>query len=651
MYVQFIRLLVVFCLTITGSCLAAEKDMVVEFSKAAAFSDVKISPDGKFLAVVINVEKKKALGIVNRAEFKIVNVIRFDDDYEVGQYLWVNDERLVIKMVKPDRWSKEPKYYGELFAVNWNGRKGDIIYGYSAAQRQTGSNIKAREATQGWAEIVDVLRDDKRKILISSTRWGSDGNIVPELLSLDVYSGKTRKVAHAPAPHSNFLTDANGDLVLASSTDSRNQKAVYRYNTKTKDWSEIPKEKFGNRFHPVAVNDTGDGVLVFDNYQQDKTGLFELKLADFSYRQVFTDSKVDISSVEVTKDGNEVFAFKLDDGRPGYALFSDQYAEAKLFKQLLQTFAGDALHITSKTADSAFWVVFSYSDINPGAYYLYDANKKAITRLFEQMPDLADVELASTQPVSFPSFDKKMIHGYFTPAKTPGSKKPLIVNVHGGPHGVRDIWGFDPEVQLLANAGYSVLQINYRGSGGYGEDFLQAGYLQWGDAIQRDIIAGTEWAISSGMADADNICIIGASFGGYSALQSATLAPDLFRCAVGVAGVYDLNIMKSEGDVPLKSFGIAYLDQVLGTDNAQLDLYSPVNQVGKLKAAVLIAHGKLDDRAPIEHALRLKKAMDEAGKPYQWLEFDDETHGFYSPQNRELYYRQLLAFLQQHLKK
>lgn len=651
MYAQFIRLLVVFCLTITGSCLAAEKDMVVEFSKAAAFSDVKISPDGKFLAVVINVEKKKALGIVDRAGHKMVNVIRFDDDYEVGQYLWVNNERLVIKMVKSNRWSKEPKYYGELFAVNWNGRKGDMIYGYSAAERQTGSNIKAREATQGWAEIVDVLRDDKRKILISSTRWGSDGNIVPELLSLDVYSGKTRKVAHAPAPHSNFLTDANGDLVLAFSVDNKSQRAVYRYNTKTKDWSEVPKEKFGNRFHPVAVNDTGDGVLVLDNYQQDKTGLFELKLADFSYRPVFTDSKVDISSVEVTKDGNEVFAFKLDDGRPGYALFSDQYAEAKLFKQLLQTFAGDALHITSKTADSAFWVVLSYSDINPGAYYLYDANKKAITRLFEQMPDLADVKLASTQPVSFLSFDKQMIHGYFTPAKTSGSKKPLVVNVHGGPHIIRDTWGFDPEVQLLANAGYSVLQINYRGSPGYGEVFLQAGYQQWGDAIQRDIIAGTKWAISSGMADADNICIIGTSFGGYSALQSATLAPDLFRCAVGVAGVYDLNIMKSEGDVPLKSFGIAFLDHVLGTDNAQLDLYSPVNRVGKLKAAVLIAHGKLDDRAPIEHALRLKKAMDEAGKPYQWLEFDDETHGFYSPQNRELYYRQLLAFLQQHLKK
>ena len=571
--------------------------MVVEFSKAAAFSEVKISPDGKFLAVVINVENKRALGIVDRAAFKMVNVVRFNDDYEVGKYHWVNDERLVIKMVKPDRWSKEPKYYGELFAVNWNGKKGEIIYGYSAAEWQTGSNIKARQATRGWAEIVDVLADDKRKILISSTGWGSDGNIVPELLSLDVYSGKTRKVAHAPAPHSNFLTNANGELVLAFNTDSNNNRAVYRFNANTNDWTQIPKEKFGNRFNPVAVNDAGDGVLVIDNYQQDKTGLFELKLEDFSYRSVFTDSNVDISSYEATKDGNEIFAFKLDDGRPGYALFSDKYTEAKLFKQLLQTFPGDALHITSKTADSAFWVVFSYSDVNPGGYYLYDAKKKAITRLFERMPDLAEVELAATQPVSFPSFDQRVIHGYFTPAKPAGSNKPLIVNVHGGPHGVRDTWGFDPEVQLLANAGYSVLQINYRGSGGYGEDFLQAGYLQWGDAIQRDIIAGTQWAIASGMADAGNVCIIGASFGGYSALQSATLAPDLFRCAVGVAGVYDLNIMKSEGDIPLKSFGIAYLDQVLGNNKAQLDQYSPVNHVAKLKAALLIAHGKTDKRA------------------------------------------------------
>jgi dipeptidyl aminopeptidase/acylaminoacyl peptidase len=379
-------------------------------------------------------------------------------------------------------------------------------------------------------------------------------------------------------------------------------------------------------------------------------GLFELKLADFAYQQVFTDAKVDITNYEATKDGNKVFAFKLDDGRPSYALFTEKYTEAKLFKELLTTFAGDALNITSKTKDSKLWVVYSYSDVNPGTYYLYDADKKTIGQLFTSRPYLADIELANTKPVTFTSFDGTAINGYFTAGKNQTENKPLIVNVHGGPHGVRDYWGYDGEVQMLANAGYSVLQVNFRGSGGYGNGLLEAGYLQWGDAIQRDIIAGTEWAIANGMAKAGNVCILGASFGGYSALQSATLAPDLFNCAVGVAGVYDLNIMKSEGDIPLRSFGISYLEQVLGSDQSQLNAYSPVKQVEKLKAAVLIAHGKRDKRAPLEHALRLKAAMDQAGKSYQWLEFNDETHGFYSPENREVYYRTLLQFLQKHLK-
>ena len=245
---------------------------------------------------------------------------------------------------------------------------------------------------------------------------------------------------------------------------------------------------------------------------------------------------------------------------------------------------------------------------------------------------------------------KCIIEGYFTAGKNQSDNKPLIVNVHGGPHGIRDYWGYDGEVQLLAHAGYSVLQVNFRGSGGYGNKLQEAGYMQWGDAIQRDIIAAVEWAVANGMAKAGNICITGGSFGGYSALQAATLAPDLFSCAVGVAGVYDLNIMKSEGDIPLRSFGISYLEQVLGSEQTQLDAYSPVNQVAKLKAKVLIAHGKRDKRAPLEHAIRLKSALDKAGKTYEWLEFNDETHGFYSPENRELYYRKLLQFLQSNLK-
>jgi len=650
MSIQLVKAFLCGFLLFSAVVSGTERDMVVEFSKDAQYSDVKLSPDGKFLAVVINVDGKRALGFVDRASYSFVNAVQFGGDYEVGDYYWVNDERVVIKMVVSQPWSKEPAYYGELYGVNWNGKQGSMIYGYTAGEQQTGKLIKQREGIQGWAEIVDLYAKDERKIVISSTPWGQDGSRVPELLLMDVYSGKTRKISHGPASYSQFLVNDDGEPVLAYAIDEHNERVVFRYNQKAKDWTEVPKQKFGNDFYPIALNENEDGVYVFDDFHQDKMGLFELKLADFAYQQVFTDAKVDITNYEATKDGNKVFAFKLDDGRPSYALFTEKYTEAKLFKELLTTFAGDALNITSKTKDSKLWVVYSYSDVNPGTYYLYDADKKTIGQLFTSRPYLADIELANTKPVTFTSFDGTAINGYFTAGKNQTENKPLIVNVHGGPHGVRDYWGYDGEVQMLANAGYSVLQVNFRGSGGYGNGLLEAGYLQWGDAIQRDIIAGTEWAIANGMAKAGNVCILGASFGGYSALQSATLAPDLFNCAVGVAGVYDLNIMKSEGDIPLRSFGISYLEQVLGSDQSQLNAYSPVKQVEKLKAAVLIAHGKRDKRAPLEHALRLKAAMDQAGKSYQWLEFNDETHGFYSPENREVYYRTLLQFLQKHLK-
>jgi dipeptidyl aminopeptidase/acylaminoacyl peptidase len=248
------------------------------------------------------------------------------------------------------------------------------------------------------------------------------------------------------------------------------------------------------------------------------------------------------------------------------------------------------------------------------------------------------------EPVSFKSFDGREINGYLTKSNQASANKPMVVLVHGGPHGVRDYWGYDPEVQMLAAAGYNVLQVNYRGSKGYGSEFERAGYLQWGDGIQRDIIAGTEWAIKEGHAKSNNVCIMGASFGGYSALMAPMVSPDTYKCAIGVAGVYDLTIMKDIGDVTEKTFGDAYLDKVLGRDQAQLKAYSPVYQASKLKANVLLMHGSLDERAPIEHAEKLKAALNAANKPFEWVKIDDEA-------NRELYFNRVLAFLGQNLQR
>ncbi|MBU2205293.1 MAG: prolyl oligopeptidase family serine peptidase [Gammaproteobacteria bacterium] len=628
---------------------ANDADMVALLSQNPTYTNVQISPDGRFISAVVNINNKTALGIIERKNFKMVNAIRFPGREEIGGYFWANNERLVIKMAEIMPWKQEPSYYGELFAINWDSSKASLIYGYRAGEMQTGSHIKKKEATQGWAEIVSVMPDNEEQILISSTPWSEGGDRLAELMLLDIYTGKMRKVGHSPVPYADFIADQDGALKLAVGVDKGDNTLVYRFNDKVKDWEQVPASNFGERFSAIGLDESGDSVYVLDDYGQDKTGLFKLKLADFSYKEIFTDKNVDIAHFEHTKNDNRIFALKLDDGLPTYVLLSDKYAEAQVFKDLLATFPGNALTITSKTSNEQFWVVAIYSDINAGSYFLFDKKNSSMTKLFDRMPALAKAKLATTEAISFKSFDDTQIHGYFTAGESNSANKPLIVNVHGGPHYVRDSWGFDREVQLLATAGYSVLQLNYRGSWGYGLKHQEAGYLQWGDAIQQDIIAGTRWAIDNGKAKAGNICIMGGSFGGYSAVQSAVLAPDLYKCAVAVAGIYDLTLMKEEGDIPTRTFGVAYLDNVLGKDDAVIQHISPVNHVEKLQAALFIAHGKKDKRAPLEHATRLKAALDKAGKQYQWLQFDDETHGFYSPENRSVYYKQLLDFVGQHL--
>lgn len=628
----------------------AANDRVHLLSQNPLYSGVKLSPDGRFLSVMVDDQGKKAIGIIEMSTFEMVHGIRLPGQLQVGSYTWANNERLVIKLAETVPWMKQPQYYGELFAINWDGSDGKMIYGYRAGNVRPGSSINQGQSTRGWADIVNLLPKNERQILIKSTPWSDGrGDRFADLVLLDIYNGRARKLITAPVSYASFMTDKQGELKFALGTHDDYTKRLYRYVKDDNSWVEIAKPNFGSAFYPIGFNENADSVYVLDNYQQDKVGLFQLNLTDFSYRAIFTDPNVDISSYEETQDDNQVFALKLDDGTPRYEVLSDSAVEAKIFKGLLANFPAHSLSITSKTADDAYWTVHTYSDTHPGTYYIYEREQKRLSKLFDAWPALAESHFSATKSITFDSFDGMKIPGYLTLAGADNPKKPLVVLVHGGPHGVRDYWGFDTEVQMLTQAGYSVLQVNYRGSDGYGVAHETAGYLQWGNAMMRDIIAGANWAIAQGYTTAGNLCIMGTSFGGYAALQASTLAPDLFKCAVGVAGVYDLTIMATDGDIPQLAFGVAYLDSVIGQDTAQLKAFSPVYQASKLKANILLAHGKRDKRAPLEHALRMRKALDAADVSYQWLQFNDETHGFYSPENREVYYRSVLAFLQQNL--
>jgi dipeptidyl aminopeptidase/acylaminoacyl peptidase len=315
---------------------------------------------------------------------------------------------------------------------------------------------------------------------------------------------------------------------------------------------------------------------------------------------------------------------------------------------LIKAFPGQIPIIVSASHDGTRAIVFVRSDVNPGDYYLLDPQAMSLDHLFSASRWIDPARMHAKESFVLEARDGVRLHGYVTRPGGPGPY-PLVVLPHGGPHGVRDDWNYDWEVQLLANRGYAVLQVNFRGSGGFGEDFESSGFHEWGGRMQDDITDATRWAIASKLAAPDRICIFGASYGGYAALMGAVREPDLYRCAIGYAGIYDLALMSSTGDVRRSRSGRAYLDLALGHDAARLEERSPASRASEIRIPVLLIHGKQDWRADFDQAKAMKAALESRHKPYQWMELRGEGHGVYDEETRREVYERILEFLGRHL--
>ena len=247
------------------------------------------------------------------------------------------------------------------------------------------------------------------------------------------------------------------------------------------------------------------------------------------------------------------------------------------------------------------------------------------------------------QPIEFKAKDGTTLYGFYTANGT--GPKPMVVMPHGGPIGPFDNWGYDSHVQYLASRGYAVLQVNYRGSGGRGYNFQHDGWAQWGGLIQDDIADGVRWAIAQGKADPSRVCIFGASFGGYSALMNPVRNPGMYKCAVGYAGVYDLNLL-SRTDWSAKSRnGRRQFDRWVGGDEAKRAEQSPANYAAKIDIPVFLIHGKDDQTARVDQFHAMDNALQAAGKKPQTLLIEGEGHGFYNPDNVADLYKRIDAFL------
>lgn len=607
------------------------------FFRRPLYTSVTISPDGKTLALVGPVkgdDTQTQLDFVDLQASSVKAHYVLKDQQQVLNIWWFGPDSVAFSTVIRTGSFDYPFRTGLLYQANVEGNHVDQF---------------------GEGTVLDVPRDHPGHVVFG----GYGGAVVMDLSDFH----KHHRIRDLGSPENTWVTMDNSENIrLAQGYNVKTADPKFfshPQGTKTLDWTDVASfvkdEERYSAFGPVqftaddkqfyyqgATPDGTLGLYLVDPETLKKTLLYSDPGFDIDYSYSSTDWFDSI-------DGKTLVAFQYQAELPQWIVVKKDAPEAAWLTALQEAFPGEAVRITSTTWDGSKAVVYVYSDTDPGQYFLYDTKAQKVQFMFAVRPDIKPDDMAEMKPVTFKSRDGLTIHGYLTLPKGGQKNLPLVIHPHGGPFGFRDEWGFDPEVQFLAYHGYAVLQVEYRGSGGYGTSFQEAGYRQWGGKMQDDLTDATRWVIDQGIADPKRVCIYGASYGGYAALEGVTKEPDLYRCAVGYAGVYDLVKLRAEAGYIFGRILKPFMVTTLGDDDETLKQFSPYLHVDKIKAQLFLAHGGADYTVDISHADELRDALHKINKPFDWVYYPKEGHGFYALDHKVDVYTKMLAFFDRNI--
>ena len=603
------------------------------FTAHPRFTEAKISPRGTYLAAISQQGGRRSLVFVNLATRKPASSLNPGRGSMVGDFHWVNDERVVAELVEDEGDLAAPVWYGELYAVDATGRGGRRIFGY-----QDGGRDRAA------ARFVSARPHDERHIVIAAV---SDVDRLADLFVLDAYTGAKSLIGRGPIAGADFLADENGDLRIAYARDDHLVLRVY-VREPGQGWREPTALKgLHTNSVPVGFSARGRTLYVVEPAGRD-FGTYEVNV-DTGERRLLARSRAPASSYLYDDASGRLLAIEHEPDLPSYDFVDLHHPLVDVLRGLIAADPAEHVRLVSATRDGRLAVAQVLSDRDPGHFLLLDVRSRSAEPIAATRPWIDPAQMVEKSAFHIAASDGFQVHGYFTmpSGQKPGDRPPLVVLPHGGPHFVRDHWGFDSEAQLLAREGFAVLQVNYRGSGGYGAAYQEAGYRHWGDRMVQDVVDATRWAIGKGIGDPQRVCAYGASFGAYASVQAAILEPDLFRCVAGLSGVYDLTARSALGDVAWSRLGRGFIRTAIGDDASALQDASPVLHADRLRAKVLLAHGKKDRRTPFDGAERLRDALAAQGRPPEWLVEANEGHGFYDEGARQRFYARLIAFLKE----
>jgi dipeptidyl aminopeptidase/acylaminoacyl peptidase len=613
-----------------------------DFFSLPDYTAITLSPSGKYMATLMPVNNRLNLVVIETKNRKNISVLTGFKKYNVGSYFWASDERIVFTVDQTD--GQEAL---SLYSVT-REKKPKIIELVKAS-------FSRRTAIM--ASVVNTLPDDPEHIIVQyNKRYVKN----PDLYKMRVdkkWSKKRQKntsmelIAKNPGDVQNWIVDNDGDVRGAISTKGLVGKFLYK--AKGKEDFKVIREfnLLDEGLTPLMFDYDNKSMFVASNQGRDRAAIYKYDPdTNTMGEMIFGHDKVDVSNLITSRKRQKLLGVSYVDDYPEQVYFDET---EKKFDQLLKnTFKGKIAGTSSISKDETLRIITVYSDTDPGSYYLWDDVKKRITPLGNRISKVSKDILSPMTPFEFKSRDGLTLRGYITiPKTTDGKKIPLIINPHGGPFGVRDGWGYNPDTQFLASRGYAVVQVNFRGSGGYGRNFEQAGYGgKWGHEMQNDITDTVNHFIETGVADASRVCIYGGSYGGYATMAGLTFTPDLYKCGVNVVGVTDVGLLFTSMPTTWEPQKDLLKVQIGDPDDKELmKSMSPIDHVENIKAPLFIIHGRRDVRVVMEHADLLKERLDSLEKPYEWLVKNNEGHGFRKVENRIEMYEKLEKFLAKNL--
>lgn len=608
---------------------------VEKFFAESDLRHLRLSPDGKNLAFLATLGTGKVgIALMHLDTGKVEPLVAADDE-NIEWFLWKGPDHIV--------------YFGDL-----GGNEQRAIRSISISKRYVkalAESFRERYSDRAnWANIVDPLQFDYERMMIFGPK--EIGSYDVGLFFMNVRTGERR-----PVPLTINKFDDSADLVVDCSGIVRarkrleGDKALFEVRRSAQsDWTKVAEFPF-NKSEWVFLDFASDNntLYLLSREKTDTVTLHSLNCRTLQLSEpIFHSPEGEITSLHFSSDRSKLYGVTYETDKAHYHWFDA--ARAQLQAQIDATLPKMGNHIVSTSDDEKLVVIASSSDRDPGTYYLLDRRVPRLSVLGKVNRHINPAQMQPMEPITFKARDGLALHGYLTRAAgSNGQPAPLIINPHGGPFGQRDSWGFNGEVQFLASRGYSVLQINYRGSGGYGYSFEKAGQREWGGKMQDDLTDGVRWAIEQKIADPARIAIYGASYGGYAALAGATFTPDLYRCAVNYVGVSDLNLITSWGRGRSSRDADEFYKEWVGDDKQYKFDHSPVNFVDRIKIPTLHAYGFNDPRVEIDHWKRLEPKLKQYGKTYEIIIEANEGHGFRNENSRIEFYRRLEAFLAKHL--